>query len=99
MFLINMVKPHEEEQAKMLDERQSKTLLTIFFRYIQDTYKQFKWKVNFHPSEGSIRADLGYQIGELLVIAIIKKEGTVRVMWTVSKGGRPVWTDVNQNFP
>lgn len=43
---MDMVKPFEEEQAGRLSEREAKTLLTIFFRYIKDAYKQFKWGVN-----------------------------------------------------
>src|SRR3989344_6665304 len=49
-----MVKPYEEEQSEGLNERELKTLLTIFFRYIQDTYKQFKWNLDMRSHEGKI---------------------------------------------
>src|SRR3990167_9367662 len=54
-----MVKPFEEEQAEGLNERELKTLLTIFFRYIQDTYKQFKWNLDMRSREWKIyRCDI-----------------------------------------
>lgn len=55
-----MVKPHEEEQAGRLNEREIKTLFTIFSRRIVDTYKQFKWGVDIFEREGE--AQIAFQI-------------------------------------
>jgi len=47
-----MVKTFEEERSNLLDEKRFNILCAIFFRYIHDAYKQFKW-TKAYIGEGS----------------------------------------------
>src|SRR3989338_4236836 len=89
-----MVKPYEEEQSKRLNERESTTLLTIFFRYIQDTYNQFKWQAVYGLysvtgyGKGFTTAKINDKIGTVFFYVDMREEGIVEVLSVLQKGGR-----------
>jgi len=66
-----MVRPYEEEQAERLNDRQLKTLFTIFSRYFTETYKQFKWKVDIGMADiGIFSNDAQSRRGENLRVEV-----------------------------
>jgi len=105
-----MVKPYEEEQSKRLNERESTTLLTIFFRYIQDTYKQFKWQASYGLysvtgyGKGYTTADITekhgqvfYKTGSIFFYVDMREEGIVEVRSVLRKDRGEVGK--TQKFP
>ena len=98
-----MVKPYEEEQSKRLNERESTTLLTIFFRYIQDTYNQFKWQAVYGLysvtgyGKGFTTAKINDKIGTVFFYVDMREEGIVEVRSVLRKDRGEVGK--TQKFP
>ena len=89
-----MVKTYEEEQTGRLSEREIKTLLTIFFRYIRDAYKQIRWEYDIVTDYGEIRTGYNAKIGKIRIGVPMKEKGIITIV--ISHNDRGIG---KQNFP